>query len=152
MTGHAQDVPRARLTSQSPQPIPTGFVIALLRMGLPESELDHVLHVLLVIAECYRRIAREGLPQITDEMLEESAKRINAVGRLLEGESDETEWTTGLIVEEHPERDLFIYIMNYLDEQGLTRPSRMHKHAVFAAAVVLDAFMQAAAQAGGAAE
>src|SRR5690554_3502230 len=84
------------------QPEPVGFVIALRRIGLPDAELDHVLHVLLVIAECYRRTVRKGMPQITDEMLKASAKRINVMGHLIQGPSSEADRTTELIVQEHP--------------------------------------------------
>jgi hypothetical protein len=80
----------------SSQPTPTGFVVALSRMGLPMSELDHVLHVLLVIAECFRRKARKPLPQITEEMLESAARKVNAMGKLLQDEADEAVEAPGL--------------------------------------------------------
>jgi hypothetical protein len=134
------------------QPEPTGFVLALSRMGLPAEELDHVLRVLFVIAECFRRKARKPLPQITQEMLEAAARKMNAASRLLQDEPDESDHMTALIVESHKERNLFAYIMGYLDEHGLTEPSPAHEHAVFATAVVLEVFMQAADQADGAVE
>jgi hypothetical protein len=134
------------------QPEPTGFVLALSRMGLPASELDHVLHVLFVIAECFRMKVRKPLPQITKEMLEVAARKISAMGKLLQGDADEAERMTGMIVESHKERNLFAYVVGYLDEHGLTQPSPAHEHAVFAAAVVLEVFMQAEAQTEGAAE
>jgi len=126
------------------QPVPVGFVISLRRMGLPGAELDHVLHVLLVIAECYRRTVRKGMPQITDEMLEASAKRVHATGQLIEGPSSEADRMTELVVHEHPEHDLFFYILGFLGGHGLIVSKPLHKEAVFGTAVVLEAFMQAA--------
>ena len=133
------------------QPEPTGFVLALSRMGLPASKLDHVLHVLFVIAECFRRKVRKPLPQITQDMLEAAAKKVNAMGKLLQDKADEADRMTVLIVENHKERNLFAYVLGYLDEHGLSEPSKAHEHAVFGAAVVLEVFIQAAAQAEGAA-
>ena len=134
------------------QPVPVGFVIALSRMGLPAVELDHVLHVLLVIAECYRRTVRKGMPQITDQMLEASAKRVHAMAQLIEGPSSEADRTTELVVQEHPEHELFFYILGYLGGHGLIVSKPLYKEAVFGAVVVLDVFMQAAAQVEQAAE
>src|SRR5690554_5132015 len=122
------------------QPVPVGFVITLRRMGLPSGELDHVLHTLLVIAECYRRIAQKGLPQITDEMLKASAKRINVMGQLIQGPSSESDRTTELIVQEHPEHELFFYILGYLGGHGMVVSKPLYKEALFGAVVVLDAF------------
>jgi hypothetical protein len=126
------------------QPTPTGFVVALSRLGLPMSELDHVVHLLLVIAECFRRKVGKPLPKISDEMLEAAARKVNAMGKLLQDGDDQAERMTGLVVESHKERNLFAYVLGYLDEHGLTRPSKIHEHAVFAAAVAIEVFMQAA--------
>lgn len=76
------------------QPTPAGFVVALSRMGLPMPELDHVLHVLMVIAECFLRAFPKPLPRITEEMLEVAARKISAMGKLLQDDADEAERIT----------------------------------------------------------
>ncbi len=133
----------------SSQPEPTGFVLALKRIGLPPEEVDHVLYVLFVIAECFRRRARNPLPKISQDMLEAACTKINAMSKLLQDDEDEADRMTAMIVEEHKERNLFSHVLGYLDEHGMSEGTPARKHAVFGAAVVLEVFMQAAAQAGG---
>ena len=134
------------------QPVALGFVVHLSHLGVSIPDMNHILNVLLVVAECFRRTAAKPLPQITKEMLEAAAKKTNAMSRLLEGESTEAERVGLMMVDEYPEQSLFAYVMGYMDEKGLTRPSPEDVHAVFAVVVFMEAFRQAASLAQGLAE
>jgi len=122
--------------------------IALSRAGLPRADFHHVLHVLAVIAECYR-VAVENVPLVTEEMLEASARQVGALNRLFEGGRDEDEFgrTVAMVAGGHPERNLFAYVADYFTEHGPARPGATHENALFRVMVIFDAFMRATAQA-----
>ncbi|MCY2927524.1 MAG: hypothetical protein NT031_19215 [Planctomycetota bacterium] len=87
------------------QPHMLSCVLVLPRLGVPMATVDHVIHVLLVVSECARRASAGRLPEISMAAVEQAAGRINAMLRLLEGESpSQVDRLTRLTVLSHPEQ------------------------------------------------
>ena len=127
------------------QPEALSWVLLLHRQGVSMPVVDHVLHLLLVISESIRKTIREPLRRITEDDFEKAAAKVHAMFRLLEGESkEEAEWLTYLMAEAHPERNLFAYVANYLSRESKAGERPGDERAIFATAVLLEVFLQAA--------
>jgi len=132
------------------QPEALSCALALPQLGVSMPVLDRVLHLVLVIAEAVSKTAGRPLPRITLDMIKQAAEKTAAWVKLLEGETDaEADRLTGIMVNSHPESNLFAYVAGYLHDKGLTRSTPEHERAVFAVAVVLETFLQAASLTAG---
>ncbi|MCG3181425.1 MAG: hypothetical protein BIFFINMI_03818 [Phycisphaerae bacterium] len=124
------------------QPNALGCALVLPTFDVPMPVVDHVLHVVLVIAEAVKETLGGSVPLITLDMIERSAAKHGAMVRLLDGETKaEARRLTDIMTEAYPERNLFAYVTCYMKEQ-LGGPSPEHERAIFAVATVLDAFVQ----------
>ena len=127
------------------QPEALAWVVQLPREGVSMAVVDHVLRLLLVISESTERTIRRPLPRITEEDFESAAAKVHAMFRLLEEESrQEAAWLTYLMAEAHPERNLFAYVAQYLIHESKVSERPGDERAIFATAVMLEVFLQAA--------
>jgi hypothetical protein len=124
------------------QPNALGCALVLPRFGVSMPIVDHVLHVVLVIAEAVKKTLGGAVPLITLDMIEQSAAKHGAMVRLLEGETKtEAARLTNIMAEAYPERNLLAYVIGYLKDK-LGPPGPEHEQAIFAVVTVLEAFVQ----------
>ena len=127
------------------QPEALGWVVLLPRQGVSMPVVDHVIHLLLVISESINKVIRRPLPRITEDDIENAAAKVHAMFMLLRGESkEEAAWLTYLMAEAHPERNLYAYVVSYLNHESKASERPGDEQAIYATAVLLDAFLQAA--------
>jgi hypothetical protein len=124
------------------QPDALGCALVLPRFGVSLPVVDHVLHVVLVIAEAVKKTLGGPVPRVTLTMIERSAAKTGAMARLLEGETKaEAARLTNIMAEAYPERNLLAYVTCYMKEK-LGPPGPEHEQATFAVVTVLEAFLQ----------
>jgi len=127
------------------QPEALGWVVLLPRQGVSMATVDDVLHLLLVISESVEKTIHQPLRRITEEDFERAAVKVHAMFRLLEGESkQEAARLSHLMAEAHPEQNLFAYVAHYLGHISKASERPGDERAVFATAVLLEVFLQAA--------
>jgi len=126
------------------QPEALGWVVLSHRQGVSMPVVDDVLHILLVISEGIRETIGQPVPHVTADAFNKADAKVHAMFRLFQKEApDEVAWLTYLMLEAHPERNLFAFVAGHL-----TRELRDHERpgdhrAIYAAAVLLEAFLQA---------
>jgi hypothetical protein len=127
------------------QPEALRWVAILRSVGVSAPVVDHVLHLLLVISESIKKTIRGPLRRITEDDFERANTKVQALSRLLKGESkNEVAWLTYLMAEAHPERNLYAYIVTHLSEKSGARERPGDERAIYATAVLLEAFLLAA--------
>jgi hypothetical protein len=127
------------------QPDALSWVLLLHRQGVSMPVVDHVLHIMLVISESIKKTLCGPVPRVTLDTLEKADAKVHAMFRLLQGESkDEAAWLTYLMAEAHPERNLYAYVVTHLSEKSGARDRPGDERAIYATAVLLEAFLQAA--------
>ena len=123
------------------QPLALAHVLALSKVGVPCRTIDHVLHVLMVVFECFTEGRTRLLPKITEKVIERANRNTTAMLRLLDAESgDERERIQRMTITSHTEPNVLAYVVSYLHGNGLTDLSQSNEYAVRAAKTVLDAF------------
>ena len=127
------------------QPEALSWVLLLRRQGVSMLVVDHVLHIMLVISESIKKTLHGPVPRVALDTLEKADAKVHAMFRLLQGESkDEAAWLTYLMVEAYPERNLYAYVVTHLNEKSGVRDRPGDQRAIYATAVLLEAFLQAA--------
>ncbi|GEM_PF-982041 len=127
----------------SNQPEALGWVMLLHREGVSMPVVDDVLHILLVISEGIRETIGQPAPHVTADVFDKAEAKVHAMFRLLQKESpDEAAWLTYLMAEAHPERNLFAFVTDCLTRKLKDHGRPGDHRAIYAIAVLLEAFLQ----------
>ena len=130
------------------QPAALGAVVQLKALGVDYATQEHALHVLLVLYECFTRNV-SNLPRITEEMVQNALDNNVAMTEFFDEEHpQEASRLQPLSIEKYPERNVLAFVVGYLDEQGLTRPSRENELVIHTCKSIMDAFIEAKQTAG----
>lgn len=125
------------------QPAVLGAVVQLKILGVDSATQDHAFHVLLVLCECFTRNV-PNLPRISEEMVQKALDNNVAMVEFFDKERrPEAARLQRLGIEKHPEQNVLAFVAGYLDEQGLTRPSRENELVVHICKSIMDAFVEA---------
>ena len=129
----------------SKQPALLAHVLVLSKLDVPMQKVDRVLHILLVLYDLFTRTTPAGLPQVSEDILDQVNANQLALLKLVDTEERaEARRLTELAAISHPEVNALAFATHDLIESGITNMlAREDEYCVRAVLTLVDAFAQA---------
>lgn len=120
-------------------------VLVLSKLDVPIQKVDRVLHILLVLYDLFSRTVPTGLPQVSEDLLEQVDANQLAMLKLIDSEEPaEADRVSRLATTSHPEINALAFATGDLIDFGITNMlEREDEYCVRAARNLVDAFAQA---------